>query len=205
LGSRLVSLYLNPSTFAKIEPAANDMEYGFNIELSERELICIGTIVELWGSLESEIFGQTLMCFGHLTDSQLPKPLNNLQFSQVLELWEIHVVNNAVGKRKEVLKEQLNGIRNHQDFRDALVRGMWDWSRSEPEKITATRVRKKEVIITHFTADSLASFASALETMNLKIRFPEGFEEYAKAIGEQGTYLSRRASALLQGKPLNEK
>lgn len=181
------------------------MEHGLNIELSERELVCIGTIVALWGSLEYEIFCQTLMCFGHLSDSQLPKPMNNLQFSQVLGLWEIHVVNSAIGKRKEVLQEQLKDIRHHKDFRDALVHGMWDWSRSEPEKITATRVRKTEVVVTHFTADSLASFASALETMNFKIRFPEGFEEHAKVMGEQGAYLSRRASALLQGKPLNEK
>jgi hypothetical protein len=181
------------------------MEYGLNIELSERELVCIGTIVALWGSLEYEVFCQTLMCFGHLSDSQLPKPLNNLQFSQVLELWETRVVNNAVGKRKEVLQEQLKSIRRYQEFRDALVHGMWDWSRSEPEKITATRVRKKEVIVTHFTADDLASFAMALETVNFKVKFPDGFEEYAKTMGERGAHMSRRASALMRGKPLNEK
>jgi hypothetical protein len=181
------------------------MEYGLDIELSERELVWIGTIVALWGSLEYEIFCQTLMCFGDLSDSQLPKPLNNLQFSQVLELWESHVVNNAVGKRKEVLQEQLASIRHHQEFRDALVHGMWDWSRSEPEKITATRVRKKKVIVTHFTVDELASFAVTLETINFRVRFPDGFEEYAKAMGEQGAYINRRAVCLMKGGPLSEK
>jgi len=179
------------------------MEYAHEIELSERELVCIGTIVALWDSLEYEIFCQTLMCFGHLADPQLPRPLNNLQFSGVLDLWKIHVVNKAIGTRKQVLLEQLKGIRHYQKFRDALVHGMWDWSRSEPEKITATRVRKKEVIVSHFTTDDLDSFVSALETINFKVRFPGGQEEYANAMSERGAYISRRAACLLSGKPTN--
>ena len=60
------------------------MEYRINTELSERELLSIGKIVALWGSLEYEIFCQTLMCFSDMSDSQLPKEMNNMQFSQVL-------------------------------------------------------------------------------------------------------------------------
>jgi hypothetical protein len=153
------------------EGDTGEMEYGINLELSERELLSIGKIVALWGSLEYEIFCQTLASFSSISGSKLPKEMNNMQFSQVLALWRANVVGKATGKRKEVLQEQHKGIVHYHDFRNALVHGMWDWSRATPEKITATRIRKKEVLRTHFTADDLASFASALETINFKVRY----------------------------------
>jgi hypothetical protein len=182
----------------------NEMEYGIDVELSERELLAIGTIVALWGSLEYEIFCQTLMCFGKMSDTRLPKEMNNMQFSQVLSLWEIHVVNNAVGNRKEVLKEQYNRILRYRDFRNALVHGMWNWSLGAPERITATRISKKEVRSTHFTADDLASFASALAKINFKVRYPGGSEEYSRAMAEQGSYVSRRGLCLATSNPVTD-
>jgi hypothetical protein len=65
---------------------ANELEFVLDVELSERELLSIGQIVALWGTLEFEIFSQTLLYFGGLSDSQLPKELNNMQFSKVLDL-----------------------------------------------------------------------------------------------------------------------
>ncbi len=178
------------------------MEYGINVELSERELLSIGTIVALWGSLEYEIFHQTLTLFSAITDVQLPKEMNNMQFSQVLRLWGMHVVNKATGKRKAVLQEQYKNILHYHDFRNALVHGMWDWSTAAPEKITATRIRKKEILRTQFTADDLASFALVLGTINFKVRYPGGLEEYANEIGEQGSSVSRRGFCLMTGHPL---
>jgi hypothetical protein len=172
----------------------NEMKWGIDIELSDRELWCIGKIVALWGSLEHEIFLQTLKCFSgkEISKGHLPREMNNVQFSQVLALWEAHVVNKAAGKRKEVLQEQHRRIHDRHDFRNALVHGMWDWSKSAPEKITATRIRKRQVIRTHFTADDLASFASDLEEINFKVRFPGGLEDYADSMMKQGAHVSRR-------------
>lgn len=180
----------------------NEMEYAMDVQLSARELLLIGKIVALWGSLEYEIFCQTLKCLTDLSGvKSLPKEMNNLKFSLVLELWETHVVNNTVGERKRVLREQCKGIHHHHEFRNALVHGMWDWSLAAPEKITAIRIRKREILRTHFTADDLESFASELETINFKIRYPGGSEEYAAAMGKQGAYLSRRAACLMTSNP----
>jgi len=184
------------------ENRMNQMEYGLDIELSEGELLSIGKIVALWGSLEYEIFCQTLMCFGGLSGNQIPKEMSNMQFSQVLGLWETRIVNKAVGKRKEVLQDQCKSIRHYLEFRNGLVHGMWNWSKVAPEKLTATRIRKKEVVRTHFTADDLASFASALATINFKVRYPGGFEEYANAMGAEGAYMSRRAFCLMTSNSL---
>jgi hypothetical protein len=184
------------------EDDANEIEYGVEIELSERELLSIGKIVALWGSLEYEIFSQTLRSFSDSEISRLPKAMNNMQFADALALWEKHVLNKVAGKRKEVLQKQCEGIRYYHDFRNALVHGMWDWSLAAPEKITAIRIRKKEIRRTHFTADDLASFASALETINFRVRYPGGLEDYATAMSEQGAYLSRRAVCAMTDHPL---
>jgi hypothetical protein len=181
------------------EKRPNEMEYSTDVELSSRELLSIGKIVALWGSLEYEIFCQTLMSFGTKT---LPKEMSNLQFSPVLTLWEARVVNKAMSKCKGVLLEQCKRIRYCLDFRNALVHGMWDWSLAAPEKITAIRVRKKEVVRAHFTADDLESLASELATINFNVRYPGGSEEYVTAMAERGAHLSRRGVCLLTGNPL---
>ena len=181
-----------------------EMRWGIDVELSDRELLSIGKIVALWGSLEYEIFCQTLTCFSGMSDSQLPKEMNNMQFSQVLSLWETYVVDKAVGKRKEVLQEQYKSILYYHDFRNALVHGMWDWSNASPEKITATRIRRKKVLSTHFTADDLASFALVLAAINFKVRYPGGLEEFANAMAERGQFMSRRAFCLMTSNPLTD-
>jgi hypothetical protein len=78
-----------------VENDTNEMEYRIETELSERELLSIGAIVALWGSLEHEIFCRTLGSFtgSEISGRRLPKAMNNMQFSEVLELWETRVVN----------------------------------------------------------------------------------------------------------------
>jgi len=181
----------------------------FGHELSERELLCIGIIVANWGALEYEIFCQTLMSFDELKDSvvsegNLPKEMNNLQFSKVLELWESRVIGKAKDRRKAVLEDQIKQIRYYYDYRNAIVHGMWDWSIAAPEKITALRVRKNQVISVHFTANDLASFAIVLSEINFKIRYPGGFEEFAEAQSEQGSYMSRKGLCLMTSNPLTD-
>jgi hypothetical protein len=46
------------------------------------------------------------MTFVEAQETDLPKEMNNLQFSKVLELCEARVIGKATGKRKEVLQEQ---------------------------------------------------------------------------------------------------
>jgi hypothetical protein len=183
------------------ENDASEMGWAIDIELSDRELLSIGRIVALWGSLEYEIFFQTLKCF---SAGRIPKEMNNLKFSEVLALWEIHVVNNALGKSKEILQKQCKSIRHYHDFRNALVHGMWDWSKAAPERITATRIRKGEVLRTHFTAADLESFASELATINFKVRYPGGPEECASSMSEEGTHMSRRWFCEMTNNPLTD-
>jgi hypothetical protein len=159
--------------------------HAHKVELSERELLCIGHIIAQWGALEHEIFCQTLQTFEEHTPT-LPKEMNNMQFSEVLEKWKERVVDQCYGEKKRNLEEQYALIRHYHDYRNALVHGMWDWDTTSPDRIKTTRVRKKEVISTHFTAADLEYFSLELAKINFNIRYPRGIEDLAEMINRGG-------------------
>ncbi len=170
-------------------------------ELSEREVFFVGTIVVQWGSLEHEVFIQTLASF-YIPDGQtptLPKAMNNLQFTEVVRLWKERVVDKAKGKRATVLKRQYDEINDLKQYRDALAHGLWEWSAADLSRISTIRVKKKEVITTHFTAQDLENFSTRLASINFKIRFPGGLIDLARAQSEQGFYMGRGALSMLAG------
>ncbi|VBI24668.1 hypothetical protein [Burkholderia pseudomallei] len=178
----------------------------YDVELSERETFHIGRIIALWGALEYEVFIQTLMTFASGPDApeKLPKKMNGIQFTETLDLWKDRVVGAAKGKRREVLERQYERICHYQEFRHALVHGMWDWSESDPGRITSVRIKKRQVCRNHFTADELEKFNLALQQINFRIRYPGGTSEFAMKAAEQGPYFSRRAVAILSSHPVSE-
>jgi hypothetical protein len=125
--------------------------------------------------------------------------MDNLQFSEVLDLWEERVVNKANGEVKAVMSKQLERIRHYHEFRNAIAHGMWEWDTHDPKKIRSIRVRKRNIITTHFTADDLEHFSTQVAEINFKIRYPGGLEDLAKARAEQGFHISRIGAALLFG------
>jgi len=168
--------------------------YKFDLELSDKELHFIGQIVSQWGALEYEIFNQTLLAFD-CPDSEeivLPKEMNSLQISVILEQWKKHVIDKAEPEVAEVLRDQYERISELKDYRDALVHGMWEWSPSDIGKINTVRIKKKKIIKVHFSADDLYDFYSRLAGINFKIRFPRGTEDIARERAAQGGYFSRR-------------
>ncbi len=175
-----------------------------DLELSDREIFCIGRIVALWGSLEHEIFTQTLAYFDAASVAPLPRQMNNLQPSHVLELWKTHVADKAEGRRKEVLQKQYEAICNLSKYRNAIVHGMWDWSKKEPEKIFVSRVRKDALEVIQFTAKDLAYFSSELGKIRFRISYPGGIEDLARAITDAGPYMSRQFVAIVTNSSLAE-
>lgn len=176
----------------------------WNDELSDREIFFIGKIIAQWGALEHEVFMQTLKTFDapHGEEITLPKSMNNLQFTDVLNLWKERVAEKTKGERGEVLQQQYDRILTLKDYRDALVHGMWEWSAGELSKVTAVRIRKKEIISTQFTADDLQNFYSRVGGINFKLRFPGGSEEFAQQMAEAGSYASRRWLSMMAGDSL---
>ncbi|PLT20483.1 hypothetical protein CXP34_02420 [Ralstonia mannitolilytica] len=184
----------------------DDSMYGFDVELSERETYFIGKIVALWGALEHEVFVQTLNTFHAeaVEVTELPHEMNNLQFTNVLKLWKVRVVDVADDPRREVLQRQYARICHYHGFRQAIVHGMWDWKASDLGRISSVRVRRRELVTVHFTADDLEAFCLDMHKINFRIRYPAGAEDCAKAMMEEGASISRRWAALLTDHPVRD-
>jgi hypothetical protein len=180
--------------------------YQLDTGLSDREVLLIGQIIVQWGALEYEIFAQTLRTFDDQNDREpvLPNAMNNLQLTKLLDLWKERVVDQAPKDWAEVLRFQLDEITRLKDSRDALVHGMWHWSAAELTRISTVRVRRTQVITTHFTVRDLQDFADRVASINFKIRYPAGLEGFAHARAAQGGGISRMGLAILTGDRLSD-
>ena len=177
--------------------SGSDIMRLLDLELSDRELYFIGRIVAAWGSIESEIFLQTVQALNPDSFDNLPTAMNNLQPSRVRELWKEHVVDKATGKRRDVLLEQHRKIEQYSEDRHAIVHGMWEWSKSELEKITVWRVKKNKLEQKVYTADDLMNISMAVDEIAYYIGFPTDGE-----LADVGAFMSRKMRATLTRHPL---
>jgi len=76
---------------------------------------------------------------------------------------------------------------------------MWEYSKSELEKITVWRVRKNDLVKRVFSADDLMNLSLAIDQVNYFLRFPldNPFEN-------AGAFMSRRMRAKLAGSPVSK-
>ena len=109
------------------------------------------------------------------------------------------MADKASSRRKKVLQRQYNEILKLKDVRDALAHGMWRWSANDLDRVSTVRVKKREVITSHFSANALGDIANKLGAINFKIRFPGGTIDLARERMKQGGYISRRGMAMFTG------
>jgi hypothetical protein len=182
------------------------LKHLWDPQLSQKEVTCIGMIAIQWAAMEHEIFSQTLATFEPeaAAAGKLPKEMNNLQFTGVLDLWKERVAGGARGRRSKVLLKQYQEVLRLKDFRDALVHGMWHWSESDLGAVFTTRVKKRTVITVKFSAEDLVEFSTRIAEVNFNVRFPGGTIDLARVRMQEGGYISRRAMAMLTGAPVDE-
>jgi len=79
------------------------------------------------------------------------------------------------------------------------VHGMWEWSPADLSRISTVRVRNREIIAFHFSAEDLENLYFRIASVNFKIRYPRGVGEFAKESATAGMYISRRFLAMMSG------
>lgn len=177
------------------EDSDNELKHLWDDGLADDELFFIGKIVAHWGAIENEVFIQTLQTF-NINGSEsveLPKAMNNMNFRKVLELWHKRVVSKAEEPKRSVLEVQGKKIQSYQDYRNALVHGMWGWELGRPEVITTTRIKKKNIITTKFNDRDLQDLYTELAEINLYIRYPGGIDDIVQEQEEKGLYVNEAA------------
>lgn len=163
--------------------------------LADDEIHYIGKIVAHWGAIEHEIFCQTIQTFDDdpSEDIKFPKSMNNMRFSAVLELWHERVVLLSTETKQSVLEKQYKKILEYQDYRNALVHGMWVWKRDQPAAVTTTRIKNKTIVTNIFNEGDLYDLSSELAQINFLIRYPGGMRESFEEQMAQGIYVNEAA------------
>ena len=172
-----------------------------DLGLSEKEVFLIGRIVSQWGAIEHEIFEQCLLTFysGEREALGLPKEMNNLSFSKVLKLWKERIMVNKSDQTQMILSQQYEKIVELKDHRNALVHGMWSWNPNQPDIITTTRIKKKEIIATKFKSDDLEHLYTQISQIYFNLKFPGGRDEYYQACASKGVSFSRKGFEMIFG------
>jgi hypothetical protein len=172
---------------------------ALDLQLSEQEMLAIGMIVAHWGALEHEVFMQTLRSFdeAQVKADELPKAMNNMQFTQVLDMWKERVADKCKGKRATVLHEVHHELLTLKEPRDALVHGMWYWSPENLHQVSTMRIKKREVMFTHFDPEYLQDFALRLAKLNFRIRYPRGVTDLVASQKGEGARISRKLAQLM--------
>lgn len=169
------------------------MKVTEDIGMTTEELAVIGEIVAQWGSIEHEIFVQTVETFvgSNFLAESLPKEMNNLNFLEVLSLWKERVVENSGDKTRVVFLAQYEALCRLAKYRNAIVHGMWEWSEADPKILITTRVRKKEILSIQFNPGDLHNLAKSLGEINFLIRCPDGLEDTLRdALHQDGYYVN---------------
>lgn len=87
------------------------LDYG----ISDKETFLIGRIISQWGAIEHEIFMQCLLTYDDKEKEKiaLPKAMNNLSFTDILDLWKERVANKEkLKERQEILLQQYENIKS---------------------------------------------------------------------------------------------
>lgn len=177
-------------------PSEKPMRYVLATPLSDRQALLVGLIISEWGAMEHDVFGQTLDTFINegCERAQLPKEMNNMKFSLVLDLWKKRVLDKAEGRVAEVLQKAYESILFHQDYRNALAHGMWDWDARKPDIVTATRIKKDEIVSVAFSTADLEYLHEKAQDIRFQILSPEGPAQLiGQIMKEEGAYYSHYA------------
>ena len=158
--------------------------------ITPEEAQLIGMIIVEFAAIEHVMFIQTLESFENASEDK-PKTLNGIQFSETLKYWKARVASTSDETISKVLLEQHTEIKRLQEYRDALVHGLFTWSPTEPQKLTAQRTKKHEYIKVTFSINDLRSFQDRISDIHFKIRHPSGPEDMISSMIESGGYIDR--------------
>ena len=89
----------------------DELTINLNMNLSDKETFFIGKIIAEWGAIEHEIFQQCLLSYAEEdAEISLPKEMNNLSFSKVLDLWKKRIVEKQENKLRNILTKKYDEI-----------------------------------------------------------------------------------------------
>jgi len=142
-------------------------------ELSDDELRLIGLITTQWANLEhtlyeaSNAFAEQLGITAHID-------IEDISFDRRLRAFR-DLAKVAPPEDAEHIRRLSDCIANLKDDRHKITHGLWDWDRSNPDRLTALSFRPKYGYEKPFDKQKLEKLADRIGECIFNIMFPNGW------------------------------
>ena len=143
-------------------------------ELQEAEVWVIGLITIQWAYLEHMLLFDTARMAEQAKFSKFPSDATSLAFSRRLAAWRLTMEATINGKAKRArLLRLASRIANVKRDRHKIVHGLWEWSPSAPEKLSAYSFRPRVAFRDDgFSFNRLLKLADRIAAINFELTYP---------------------------------
>lgn len=142
-------------------------------ELSDDELRLIGLITAQWANLEHALYEASVAIAEQLGISA-DRNVEDISFDKRLRAFR-DLAKAASAEGANNIQKLSDRIANLKDDRHKITHGLWDWDRSDPDKLTAHSFRPKYGFEKPFDKEKLEKLSNKIGECIFIIMFPDGF------------------------------
>lgn len=172
-------------------------------ELSPHEYYAIGRVTAHWAYLEHGVYAVTRdIC----ESVEAPLPLDALSpaFKRRLSAFRLAIEQYIAEPDKTKLLRLHSQIANAEQDRHKITHAMWDWDKSNPDRISASSFRPGFEFEKSFDAERIEALADRIARITFAIEYPEGLDGYlANLVDEDGHFayggISRQMFLAMKG------
>lgn len=153
-------------------PLTDKGNWRVTSELSDDELRLIGLVTVQWANLEHALY-EISLTVEKLIGSTPNKAFGDISFDRRLRAFR-DLAEHAPQDAGEYIRKLCDRIAQLKDDRHKITHGLWDWDRSNPEKLFATSFRPKYDFNKRFDKVKLQKLANQIGECTFNIICPSG-------------------------------
>lgn len=146
-----------------------------DFELDPEEYAAIGKMTVQWAYLEHGVYAIS-KAISDAANVALPKDASSTSFSRRLRALQSLVGEFAPADEQKRITSLIGKIANAEQDRHKITHAMWDWDRSDPERISASSFRPRFQFEKHYNAQQINALADRIGEINFALEYPDGWE-----------------------------
>lgn len=152
-----------------------DDRHELQSELTDVELMLLGSINVSWAYLEHQLFAVSSALANDLDPgADIQINIRNVNLMRRLEAFKTlidHVADADTKKYLTSLRLKMSGLKRS---RERITHGLWDWEPRFPAKMIASSFRPRHEFTEPFDSEKLQKLARAIAHLNFLFAFPGG-------------------------------
>lgn len=164
---------MRPKNILLSHPVSSGGGWGVIPELSDDELRLIGLITAQWANLEHTLY-EASNAIAEQLGTTAHKDIEDISFDKRLRAFR-DLAKEAPIEDANHIRKLSDHIANLKDDRHKITHGLWDWDRSDPDRLTALSFRPKYGFEKPFDKQKLEKLADRIGECIFNIMFPNGW------------------------------